>query len=148
MIYNMTKKCYQLPDGLLLVLGVKVHERVGDKFFSSWKVVLQLVKCYRRMHKKCWILKKGLKMLNIVYKCSKMINLLLVSWYHTQTLLCYDKNDWRVIKAAILKKTNFQLFFTKIAAVSIIFEDFCMNLLLRRLIKIYSSYNSLRVETR
>ena len=32
MMYNM-KKNHQLLDGLLLVLDVDVHERVGDNFF-------------------------------------------------------------------------------------------------------------------
>ena len=46
------KKNYQLLDGLLIVLVVDVHEHVDDKFFFFKKVVLQLVNCYRRLHKK------------------------------------------------------------------------------------------------
>ena len=51
MMYDMTKKYFhQLLDGLHLVLVVDVHEG-ADEEKNLEKVVLQLEKCYRRMHK-------------------------------------------------------------------------------------------------
>ena len=45
------KKLHQLIDGLHLVLVVDVRWGVDDEK-NLGKVVLQLEKCYRRMHKK------------------------------------------------------------------------------------------------
>ena len=99
------------------------------------------------------IRQKRFKMQIFYYKCSKMtnfqlfhrnffVNIGLVSWYQANFQRLQKKFGVHN-KSRNSKKTNILLFFTKMTAVSIKFEFFCNDLLLRRLIKFWYFYTSL-----